>query len=93
MNDQSHGKSEECRRMQENLSALLDGELDKEQADAVLKKIKECAESGCRDCTELLEDLKKIECICRDPQAECNPPAEVLHDLRSRLLRTVRGEH
>ena len=93
MNDESRRKSEECRRVQESLSALLDGELDKEEADAVLKRIEKCAETGCRDCTELLEDLRQIECICRDPDAECNPPPEVLHDLRSRLLRMVRGEH
>lgn len=93
MNDHSRGKSEECRRVKESLSALLDGELDDEQAGKVLARIEKCAGSGCTECVELLEDLRKIDCICRDPGAKCNPPAEILHDLRSRLLRMVRGEH
>jgi hypothetical protein len=84
---------EVCRKVKENVSALLDGELAEDEKKALITRIEKCAEEGCRECLDLLEDIRSIDCICKSPDAECNPPAEVIENLRERLLRTMREDH
>lgn len=84
---------EVCRKVKENVSALLDGELSEDDSKALIARIEKCAGEGCRDCLDLLEDLRSIECICKVPDKECDPPKEIVDDLKERLLRMMRGHH
>lgn len=84
---------EECRWIQESISALLDGELPGNEAVAILGRIKRCASEGCGECVRLLDDLKALR-HCRQSMeaADCHASPEVLADLRGRLRRFLRRE-
>ena len=83
----------DCEKMQENISALVDGELSCEEADALMARIRKCAAAGCGECAELLEHIKIIASACRCPESDCVPPQEILSELRTRLTRRLDGSH
>ncbi|MBN1809855.1 MAG: hypothetical protein JW909_12380 [Planctomycetes bacterium] len=82
-----------CDAVKEKVSMFLDGELCREEAGKLLERIRNCAEEGCRECVELMEDLKKLREACRCPEAGCFVPPEVRENLKARLMRIMSGGH
>ena len=79
-------KCPDCEEVKENVSALFDGELSPDEAEAVVKRIKKCAEGGCGECMQLYDDLKKMGHVIKSPENNTCPPEDIIANLRSRVM-------